>query len=263
MLTDVQAALAARPAGAELLLLSDFDGTLAGFDPNPAVPSLSMARKLLLSALAGRAGTTVGLVSGRRIADLRGRTRLPAEVYYAGLHGLEIEVDKRRWQHPQLGAAEQYVRDLEARLQPTVAELPGFLVEDKGVSIAVHYRAVEKAQQPRAAALAEAAAAPWLASGQLRRLEGNCVIEYLPNIACHKGDAARWIAADVAARRGRPVWTVFFGDDVTDEDGFRAIAHGIGVLVGRRPSAATHRVDDPDQVEEVLRWLLTEGEPTA
>ncbi|MGE0042439.1 MAG: trehalose-phosphatase [Vicinamibacterales bacterium] len=259
MLTDVTAALAARPAGAELLILSDFDGTLAAFDPDPAVPTLSLAGKALLSSLAARPGVTVGLVSGRRIADLRKRTRLPSEVYYAGLHGMEIEVDDRRWQHPDLSAAEDHVRALAGRLAPLTVEVPGLFVEDKGVSLAVHFRRVERVRQPRAASLAEGAAAPWLASGQLRRLEGNQVIEYLPNIACHKGDAARWIAADVTARTGRPAWTMFLGDDVTDEDGFKAIGEGIGVLVGRRPSAATHRVDNPDEVEELLRWLATEG----
>jgi trehalose 6-phosphate phosphatase len=224
------------------------------------VPTLGLTGKALLSALAARPRVTVGLVSGRRIADLRGRTRLPSEVYYAGLHGMEIEVGDRRWQHPDLANAEDHVRALAARLEPLTAEVPGLFIEDKGVSLAVHFRRVERAHQPRAASLAEGAAAPWLASGQLRRLEGNQVVEYLPNIACHKGDAARWIVSDVTARYGRSVWTMFLGDDVTDEDGFRAIERGIGVLVGRRPSAATHRVDSPDDVEELLRWLATEGD---
>lgn len=260
MLSDVQAAILARPDGTELLFLSDFDGTLVAFDADPGVPELPIARRLLLTALADRPDTTVGLVSGRRIVDLRGRTRLPASVYYAGLHGMEIEVGARRWQHPDLGFAEEHVRLLAARLSDVAAAVPGLFVEDKGVSLAVHFRRVEVAHRGRAASLTESAAAPWMAKSQIRRLEGNEVVEYLPNIACHKGDAARWIRGDVVSRRGHATWTIFIGDDVTDEDGFRAVRSGISVLVGRRPSAATHRVDDPDAVEALLRWLVTEGQ---
>jgi trehalose-phosphatase len=89
----------------------------------------------------------------------------------------------------------------------------------------------------------------------LKRLEGKMVAEYLPNLASHKGDAAVWIAKDVEAQVRRPVWTLFLGDDVTDEDAFRAIDSGIGVLVGSRPSAASHQLDGIADVDLLLRWL--------
>jgi trehalose 6-phosphate phosphatase len=52
------------------------------------------------------------------------------------------------------------------------------------------------------------------------------------------------------------VWTVFIGDDVTDEDAFRAIARGLGVLVGARETHASQRIADTREVEALLEWLL-------
>jgi trehalose 6-phosphate phosphatase len=147
------------------------------------------------------------------------------------------------------------VQELMPELERVVDAFPGAIVEDKAASVAIHVRRVAYERRAAALALADACAAPWVASGLLRRLEGSLVIEYLPNIACHKGDATEWIARDVAEREGRPGWVLFLGDDVTDEDAFRAITRGIGVLVGSRPTAATHQLDGIADVDTLLRWL--------
>lgn len=254
MLADVQQAIAALPAG-PFLLLADFDGTLAEFHPNPAAPMLTDVRREWLCDIAARPQTWVGIVSGRRVADLRRRAPLPPPGYYAGLHGMEIEVAGRRWQHPDLERARAYAQALLPQLERVADRFAGALVEDKAVSVAVHVRAVAYEWRAAALALADACAEPWLASGHLRRLEGALVVEYLPNLACHKGDAVRGIARDVALHSGREPWIVFLGDDVTDEDAFRAVTRGLGVLVGARPTAATYQLDGIADVDTLLRWL--------
>lgn len=254
----VQRAIAARPAGARLVLLCDFDGTLAELHHDPYAPTLLPQRRALLEVLAGRRDMSVGLVSGRRIRDLRGRTRLPDSVYHAGLHGLEIEVDNRRWCHPELKDRRQSTRALMSRLKTLSRDVPGLVIEDKDVSIAVHVRGVTEGRE-EALARARALAAPLLASGDLALLGGRMILEFLPNLAWNKGDAKRWILEDVAARYGGRPWVVFIGDDVTDENAFAAIEHGIGVLVGDRPTAAAHRLASPHEVEELLRWMATPG----
>jgi trehalose 6-phosphate phosphatase len=258
MLQAVQRAILGRPGDSRLVVLSDFDGTLAEFHPDPAAPMLTWERHALLEAVAFRPDVSVGLVSGRRLRDLLSRTALPPHVYCAGLHGMEIEVDDRQWHHPDLEPSRRHVRELAGRLREVMARVPGAIVEDKDVAVAVHTRSVDPDKRDEVATLAEACAAVWLLSGQLKRLEGNCVVEYLPNIACHKGDATLWIARDVQARFARPSWVVFLGDDVTDEDAFRSINEeldGIGVLVGSRTTSATHRLPDIQDVDLLLRWL--------
>jgi trehalose-phosphatase len=256
MLSDVKRAVAERPAGTRLLFLSDYDGTLADFDPDPTIPRPSPRTAELLSKLAARTDLSLGIVSGRRISDLRTRTQLPSRVYLAGLHGMEIEIGSRRWQHPDLDAARHYVRQLYERLDDARDVVAGLVLEDKHASVAVHVRAV--APELRAAAIerADRCADEWLTAGNLRRLTGSHVVEYLPNIAAHKGEATQWIIEDVETRCTQPVWTVFIGDDVTDEDAFRAIKRGVGVLVGARETHASQRIADTREVEALLEWLL-------
>jgi trehalose 6-phosphate phosphatase len=259
MLDEVQRALEGRPRDARFVLLSDFDGTLAEFHADPAAPVLTPARRALLTALAMRPDVTVGLISGRRLTDLRDRTTLPAHVYHAGLHGLEIAVEDRRWQHPDLRESREVVSELAARIRSKVGEVAGLRLEEKGVALTVHVRGVDPAIRADVLARAEACADPWLDAGQLKRLVSSQAREYLPNIDWNKGDALRWIAGDVRAEYGRPPWVVFLGDDVTDEDAFLAIDRGLAVVVGRRPSVARWRLHDPAEVEELLRWIVREG----
>lgn len=258
MLADVQQAIESFPRDEPLIVLADFDGTLAEFHPNPSAPMLTDVRREWLRDIAAQRLTFSGIVSGRRISDLRRRAHLPPHFYYAGLHGMEIEQDGRRWQHPHLELARAHVRELIPLLETVVDQFPGALIEDKSVSVAVHARAVAYDQRAAALAVADICADPWLANGRLRRLQGSLVVEYLPNLACHKGDATTWIAEDVETRTRLQPWTVFLGDDVTDEDAFRSVAaagRGIGVLVGNRETDATHQLDGIADVDTLLRWL--------
>ena len=255
MLSDVQAAVESRPAETAFVLLLDFDGTLAEFNPDPAAPELTPERYELLMAIARHPATSLGIVSGRRLDDLKRRTRLPGHVYHAGLHGLEIEVDGQRTTHPDLNDAVARMSGLADCLKKLLEEFPDGFIEDKGASVAVHTRRLPKDMHERAFARADVLAVPWIAKDYVRRLEGNQVVEYLPNISGHKGDATRWIVSDVETKLQRPAWVAYLGDDITDEDAFRAITGGIGVLVGLRPTSATHKLDGISDVDRFLRWL--------
>jgi trehalose-phosphatase len=257
MLAEVQAAVDSRPSETAFVLLLDFDGTLAEFNPDPAAPELTPERYELLSAIARRPTMSLGIVSGRRLDDLRRRTRLPDHVYHAGLHGLELEVHGKRETHPDLGLAIERMSGLADCLKKLLDEFPDGYIEDKGASVAVHTRRLPKDMHSRAFARADVLAVPWIAKNYVRRLEGNCVVEYLPNIKGHKGDATNWITADVETKLQRPAWVAYIGDDITDEDAFNAITAGISILVGLRPTAATHKLDGIADVDRFLRWLAS------
>jgi trehalose 6-phosphate phosphatase len=261
MLSEVEAEVARRPAGSAFVLLLDFDGTVAEFSPDPAAPELTPERFDLLSAIARHPEVSLGIVSGRRLDDLRKRTRLPDHVYHAGLHGLEIEVDGRRTTHPDLAAAVEKMDGLADCLKKLLGEFPEVYIEDKGASVAVHTRRLPKSDYDTVFARADILAVPWIAEALVRRLEGNAVVEYLPNIHGHKGEATRWITQDVESKFARPAWVAYIGDDITDEDAFNAIEPGcgIGVLVGLRPTSATHKIDGIADVDRFLRWLATQG----
>ena len=259
MLAEVQAQVTGRPAGTAFVLLLDFDGTLAEFHEDPDAPELTPERWQLLSMIGRAPGVSLGIVSGRRLDDLRARTRLPDQVYHAGLHGLEIEVDGHRTTHPDLSAAEARVEGLAACLTRLCTEFPDVFIEDKGASVAVHTRRLPHDNYERIFARADVLAVPWIAEGHVRRLEGNAVVEYLPNISGHKGEATTWILESVEKKFERRAWVAYLGDDITDEDAFRAIDFGIGVLVGLRPTAATYKLDGIADVDRFLRWFAAEG----
>jgi trehalose 6-phosphate phosphatase len=259
MVPEVLAAIHARPPHARLVLLSDFDGTLASFDLDPAMPRLSVDTRHALEALAGCRDVTVGLVSGRRLDDLDRRTQLPPHVYLAGLHGLEIRHGAIRWRHPDLVDSREIADQVADAIRRAVGAVEGVKLEHKGVSITVHVRAVTDELRDDVIHAALEAARPWLDSGALKSLDASEAVELLPNIPWTKGDAVRWIVEHIETEAQQPVWCVFFGDDVTDEDAFRAVRHGLSVVVGRRPSMARLRLSSPADVTDVLAHVNSNG----
>jgi trehalose 6-phosphate phosphatase len=245
----------ARPPDTRLVVLCDFDGTLAPFHADPEVPRLPARATVALARLLEGGHAEVGLVSGRRLDDLRARAPLPDGAYLAGLHGLEIAVGAQAWRHPALDRLDVPLDEIARRIRQAARGEPGFVLEDKGASLALHVRGVEASRRQAVLDATEAVLDPWLDAGALRRLVGSNVREYLPAVPWHKGDAVRWIAHDVTRRTGQVAWCVYLGDDVTDEDAFRAIEHGVGVVVGERPSAARFRVPGPPAALALLEGL--------
>ena len=259
MVPEVLAAIDARPPRAQLVVLSDFDGTLASFDVDPTAPQLSAETRQVLASLASRDDVTVGLVSGRRVDDLARRTQLPSSIYLAGLHGLEIRHGDTAWRHPDLVDSRELADRVVEAVTAAIGTVPGVRLEHKGVSLTVHVRAVEFARRKDVLSAAIDAARPWIDAGSLKTLEASEAIELLPNIAWTKGDAVRWIVDDVEAQARRQAWCIFFGDDVTDEDAFRAVREGLTVVVGQRPSLARLRLNSPADVAAVLSGVTSNG----
>ena len=248
-------AVTARRGGRRLLLLSDFDGTLCEFQPTPEAVWLEPGRRALVGALARRPGVTVGLVSGRRLDDLRRRAQIDGPLYYAGLHGLEIAGDGAAFVHERVAETRGLLQVLARALAAHLAALDGVRLENKVLSVAVHTRQASPEHRAEARQIVERIVGPHVERSTFRLLPGSSVIEILPNIAWNKGDAVRWIRADVERRHGR-AWPVYLGDDVTDEDAFGAVGRdGLTIIVGDRPSAAELRLSGPSAVEAWLRDL--------
>ena len=251
-------AIQARAYGRHLLLLSDFDGTLCEFSTNPGEVRLSDDRRLLLESIASGSDTTLAIVSGRRLDDVRRRVGLRAPVYYAGLHGLEIEGGGDVFRHPNVAATVDLVRQLRVLLTSDFNGLSGVFIEDKELAIVAHFRAASPAVAADVREIVARRARPYLESGELRLMRGACVLELLPNIGWDKGSAVQWICQHVAKEQG-DISPVYIGDDVTDEDGFRAV-RGCGVAI----SAATHAsgaeffLDGPTEVQALLQQLIAD-----
>ena len=252
------AAWQSRPHDARPLLLLDFDGTLVDFDIDPGVVVLPESRQRLLQMLAQRADLSAGIISGRRISDLRERIPVAGSLFMAGLHGLEIEGPDLRFTHHAAALAAPAIGVLTGELQEAVKSLPGVHIEDKTLSVVLHVRGASRADRMHAISRFTALAEPWLANGTLRLLTGDHIFELLPNIDWGKGDAVRAIIGHVESATREPVWPVYLGDDHTDEDAFEEIGtKGLTIAVTRRTVGALFQIDDPDGVECFLRAILT------
>jgi alpha,alpha-trehalase len=251
--TERQLAERVRTASAArgLALLLDFDGTLCEFEPDPAAVRLSPARRGILQELQPRA--ILALISGRRLADVRERSGLDG-VPVAGLHGLEIEGFGERFVHPDLDKAAAAVAAASARLHRVAAGIPGSFVEDKGASVALHFRQADAAGRRAATAGFAETAAPYVDGGRLRVMRGSNVFELLPDIEWNKGDAVRWMVERI--RRGRDPLVVYIGDDVTDQYALDAVqALGGMAITASRRARAPEQLDGPPAVERFLAAL--------
>ena len=246
----------ARRGRRHLLLLCDFDGTLCEFDADPDAVHLNDIRRALLARLSARDCCTVGLVTGRRLSDVRVRAGDIGEVYIAGFHGLEIDSPHASFVHPDATAASAAIKTIAGRVAPQIRRLPGVFIEDKGLSIALHYREAEPAHHVVAqSAFVEAARAD-LDAGTLRLLPGSFVVELLPGTAWNKGAAVEWILDRVEHEEGAPVFPVYIGDDVTDEPALAAVrSTGIGIAASTRVTGGEYRVGGPAEVELLLAAL--------
>lgn len=255
---DVRRAAEAIRAGSStrhLVLLSDFDGTLCEFQIDPESVRLPDARRALLESIGGSGNATVAIVSGRRLDDVRARAELGMPAYYAGLHGLEIAGPDDAFRHPDIEATVAHVQELVTSLSETVARLKGVFVENKELSLVVHYRDASPSDAARATELVSSIVQPHLERGDLRLMQGAGMLEFLPGIPWHKGSAVDWILERVSKHHADP-WPVYVGDDVTDQDAFSAVrGRGLSIAAAPRAAGADFAVDGPREVESLLRSL--------
>lgn len=253
--------VAARLTSAgSLALLLDYDGTLAPIAPHPSQATVSAVTRRLLGRLAQEPGVWVALVSGRALRDLARMVRVRA-LYYVGNHGLEVAGPRLRYVNPIAQRRRPLMARLVGELGEAVQAFPGAWVEDKGLTLTVHYRGVAPAAIPPLQASVDEVIRPFRAQQSCVVTEGKCVIEIRPPVQWTKGTIVRWLVVRLAALSATgPVLPVYVGDDATDEDAFQALrGDGITIAVGPddRPTAAHYRVASPAEVRRFLRRVCT------
>lgn len=243
-----------RPA-----IFLDYDGTLTPIVARPELATLDPKHRDIVRGLARR--LPVAVISGRDREDVERLVGLD-DLIFAGSHGFDIRVPGRGQLRHEVGGDFGPVLDrAEAQLRTLIEPIAGGLIERKRFSIAAHYRQVAEADLPAFRAAVDAVLAD---QPDLKRMRGKKVFEFEPKLDWDKGKAVRWLlkALDLD---GPEVVPIFFGDDVTDEDAFSALqGDGIGIVVALpaddpdRETAAILRVDDPEEVIDVLQRLAAD-----
>jgi trehalose 6-phosphate phosphatase len=198
-------------------VVTDIDGTISAIAPTPAEAMVDPGAKAALDLLTRRLAA-VAVVSGRAPQDGAAMVGLP-ELTYVGNHGLERIARGTPWTHPAAAASQPAIAAALTEIETAaraVAAAPWLIVENKGVTGTIHYRL---APDPVVAvALLEPLAREAAERHGLRLTLGRMIFEVRPPLAVNKGTALRELANDLSLRG-----IVFFGDDITDVDAFRAL----------------------------------------
>lgn len=228
-------------------LFLDFDGTLVDIVERPDAVAADPALPPLLDALSMVLGGALAVVSGRPVAFLDEKLA-PFRGDAAGLHGIERRVAGvlhpcRPEEHPGL-------RRGVGTLQSLFARSEGVIIEDKGCSVAVHWRLVPEREED----VVDAVVALGRDLGSGYRIQyGKAVAELLP-AASGKGPVIERFLQDPPYRGRRPL---FIGDDLTDENGFAVVNRlgGLAIRIGEGETIARYRLSSPTALrQELERW---------
>jgi trehalose 6-phosphate phosphatase len=230
----------------QLAILLDVDGTILDLAPTPREVFVSHALRDTLARLWQQTGGAVAFVSGRPVNELD-LIFSPLQLPAVGGHGAELRATAGALpEAPRLPPLDPKIKREFAK----IAEAgPGIILEDKGYSLALHYRlAPDKERLVRDAAARIAAGLP---TSSLELLPGKLVVE-IKQAGVTKATAVRELMGYPPFAGRRPV---FIGDDVTDLGVFEILPafDGIGVSVGRRVPGVTACFERPT---DVRRWLL-------
>ncbi|MGE5272078.1 MAG: trehalose-phosphatase [Thiohalocapsa sp.] len=235
------------PLARDAALFLDLDGTLLEIAPRPELVRVPDGLPALLARLAAQRDGALAVVSGRRLADVD-LLLAPWRGAVAALHGSERRRGDGSFVRAEADDAVAALEELRDPLRLAAAPRPGVWLEDKGETLALHYRAAPE----REAELRDLAARLVAEAGdRLRLIAGKMVLEVQPRHH-NKGAAIAAFLREPPFCGRQPV---FVGDDTTDEDGFREVNRRGGVSVRVGPRATTAAACELPSVGVALDWL--------
>ncbi|MFA5388326.1 MAG: trehalose-phosphatase [Candidatus Omnitrophota bacterium] len=241
-----------------VFLFLDYDGTLVPIAQRPDKAVISGNALKALSGLAKNPDCRVAVISGRSLKNIKDMVNLK-DISYAGNHGLEIEGAGIKFKTPVLPGYKLALRKLKTILKKKLSVIRGAIVEDKGLTLSVHYRLVEAKKIPALKTIFYKTAERYGVPAGIKITTGKKVLEIRPDLKQDKGRIVLWLLSKVKTRAGKkPSLPVYIGDDVTDEDAFRALrGRGLTVFVGKPGrSSAEYFVRGTGEVIDFLKEVL-------
>src|SRR4051812_142922 len=244
------------PHLSESAILLDIDGTLLDLAPTPREVWVPPDLANTLSRLLVRTSGALALVSGRSLNDID-LIFAPEQFPAVGGHGAEMRVTADS--EAVATHAPPMDKELKRRLAAIARLSPGILLEDKGYSLALHYRLAPHAEKAIYAAVSLIRAD--LPNAPIEVLPGKCVCE-IKHSGFTKATGVRELMTHQPFKGRRPL---FIGDDVTDESVFGIMPDfdGLAFSVGRRAKGVAGHFDAPSDVREFLAHLLDDERDAA
>lgn len=242
-----------------ILLLLDYDGTLAAIAETPKKAVISEDTKELLQKLSQSSHFALGIISGRSLEDIKSIVGIK-DIIYAGNHGLEIEGPKIKFKSQVSLRLKSVIGNISKELSKRLSGIEGALIEDKGLTLSVHYRLVDKKDMPAFKKVFFEITNPFALAGKIKINSGKKVFEIKPPVQWDKGKVVLWLLARQQFARGaNKVLPVYIGDDIIDEDAFKALKkNGLTIFVGNKGvSEANYYLKDTEEVIKFLKQILT------
>lgn len=233
------------------LLFLDFDGTLSPIVEHHEDAAISEEMRALVHQMSKK--YPVAVISGRGLADVKKRVGLD-EIFYAGSHGFEISGPQGFSRDNEEAVKVLPVfNEIEPVLREKLQHIQGVDFERKKFTLAIHYRQVKEELEPQVHKIVSQVLQDY---PQLLQAGGKKVIEIRPAIDWHKGKAVEFLKKELS--RENNAFSLYVGDDVTDEDAFEYVANGLGVLVGEhgKQTYADYSLKDINEVEQFFKKLL-------
>lgn len=241
-----------------VFIFLDYDGTLARIAKTPDEAVLSKAIRELLNKISNSPGLKLAFISGRALSDIKDKIRLK-NVIYAGNHGLEIKGPNIKFKPLVLGEYIRIIKRIKNDLKKKIFPIKGCFLEDKGLSLSLHYRLVDKKEQPLVKTIFYKTIIVYLAGNKIKIKRGKKVLEVIPPLEWDKGKAVLWLLARQKFYKDRTdIVPIYIGDDSTDEDAFRSLEHiGVTIVVGKaKQSCAQYYIKDTGEVKKFLKRIL-------
>lgn len=245
--------IARESRGKRIAVFLDYDGTLTPIVETPEKAVIAEDMRETVIELSRHC--TLGVISGRDLKDVKDKVKINS-IVYAGSHGFDISGPEGLQVKNETGTEYLPVlHEAEKKLSAKLGDIEGVLVERKRFAIAIHYRlaAPEKVEMVEEVVDKVASEHP-----ELRKAYGKKIFELQPDIDWHKGRAL-FALLSALNLNGDDVLPFYIGDDVTDEDAFRALeGSGIGIVVWDEPyeTAASYSLKNPDEVREFLLRII-------
>jgi trehalose 6-phosphate phosphatase len=238
-------------------LFLDYDGTLAEFAPTPdhVMPDPEVIE--LVARLAQLETVRVAVISGRRLSQIQALLPVP-HVLLAGTYGVEMQLpDGERLERIALDQVRPTLDQIKPRWAHLIAGQPGYFLEDKGWSLALHARFANEAAVNDVLSLACLQALELLTPDRFRLLSGQRFLEIAP-LDIDKGVTVNYVIDRFTWPGALPV---YIGDDDKDEAAFAVIKarHGLALVVAAQPrrTLADCRLDSPASVRHWLNEIAT------
>jgi len=243
---------------ATIPLFLDYDGTLTPIVDHPDRAVLSSETRKILTSLVRIPGIRLAVVSGRALADIKKRIRI-RNMVYVGNHGLEMEGPHFKYTPPLPDSYSPHLTMLRIRLLCMIKTYPEAELENKGFSLSLHYRRLDPKKVRILLREARRILEPYRLSNRVRIHIGKMVLEIRPPVLWNKGKAVEWLLDWWSWMHvSQAYMPVFIGDDLTDEDAFKAIGNkGLCIRIGRaRWSNAEYYLEGPQEVLLFLKKVL-------